>query len=185
VKSMYVRPAATMLPFGRRRACAAPMSAVLASVTVMNAGRWPAWSSATRLQPALRPPEFRPREHRQAQIDHRRVQRLLEPEPVPRRRLADARVARLARLRRQVRHDVPKAAPPGQLRHPIATNWLHRDSLRAIRRPVLLRQPSNSCLGTSLSRRPNIVLLCATAWIHCVPIKPHGRSKPPSRLMGQ
>ena len=86
MKSMYVRPAATMLPFDRRSACAASMSAVLASVTVMNAGRWPAWSSAMRLRPALRPPEFRPREHRQAQIDHRRVQRvqqLLNRNPCP------------------------------------------------------------------------------------------------------
>ena len=44
---MYARSAATMLPFGRRSARAASMSDVLASVTVMNAGRCPAWSSAT------------------------------------------------------------------------------------------------------------------------------------------
>ena len=164
---MYVRPAATMLPFGRRRACAAPMSAVLASVTVMNAGRWPAWSSATRLQPALRPPDFAHGNidrHRSIIVESSEYSGFLNRNPCPGdidrqrsssapkkvpaqfprlfrvhprerrpRRLADAQVAGLARLRRQVRHDVPKAAPPGQLRHPIATNWLHRDSLRAIR----------------------------------------------------
>ena len=53
LKSMYARSATTMLPFGRRSGRAASMSAVFASVTVTNAGRWPAWSSAMC---AFRPP---------------------------------------------------------------------------------------------------------------------------------
>ena len=218
---MYARSAATMLPFGRRSARAASMSAVLASVTFMNASRCPAWSSATC---AFTPPFVRRNfahgnidRHRSIAVESSEYSGFLKESVPPRRRsaahqqrpeqvpaqfprllrvhprqrrprhLADAQVARLARLRRQVRHDVPKAAPPRQLRHP------HRHELAPPRqvarlppRPVLPRQPSNSCLGTSLSRCPNIVLLCATAWIPCVSIGFRqtqsyrtGRSKPP------
>ena len=52
---------------------------------------------------------------------------------------------------------------PASCAIPIATNWLHRVSLRALRPdPCSLASPSNSCLGTSLSSCANTVLLCAT-----------------------
>ena len=192
----------------------------------MNAGRWQAWSSATRPQPALRPPELRPREHRQPQIDHRRVQRVqrvLEPEPVPRRHrpagpqqraekvptqfprllrvhprqrrprhLTDAQVVPPMRQRRQVRHDVPKAARPRQLRHPIATNWLHRGSLRGLRPvPCFPRQPLELMARNQLEQTPeHRAIVChgldplCSDWLLSNTIIPHGDPSLLSNLMG-
>ena len=57
------------------------------SVTVMNAGKWPAWSSATvRLQPALRPPELRPRNidrHRSITVESSEYSGFLNRNPCP------------------------------------------------------------------------------------------------------
>ena len=69
----------------------------------------------------------------------------------------------------------------------IATNWLQRVMLRAIRPDLCFSaSPSNSCLGTSLSSCENMVLLCATGlvllcfdWFFSTTQSYHtGRSKP-------
>ena len=148
-------------------------------------------------------PALRPRKHRQAHVDHRRiqrVQRILEPEPRARatpdgsapaaRRTATGTTptasrrspapATTATPRRPPSGTACAIAPTGSTPYPegcnappaasspIATNWLHRVSLRGIR-PVVrfFASFSNSGLGglgSSLSICPNIVLLCATAW---------------------
>ena len=48
----------------------------------------------------------------------------------------------------------------------IATNWLQRVMLRAIRPDLCFSaSPSNSCLGTSSGSCANMVLLCATGLV--------------------
>ena len=211
-----------MLPFGRRSARAASMSAVLASVTVMNAGRCPAWSSATR---AFSPPFVRRNfahgnidRHRSITVESSEYSGFLNRNPCPgdidrqrpssapnRSRYSSHGFSAFTRASddRDTSpmprwHGLRDCADrfdtmsrrlhrPDSCAIPIATNWLHRGSLRGFRPvPCFRASPSNSCLGTSLSRCPNIVLLCATAWIPCVSIGfcqtqsyRTGRSKPP------
>ena len=142
--------------------------------------------------------------HRQAQVEHRRVlrvQRVLEAEPPTGSATAAARTAlgttatasprspthqrrpghladpgcRACRLHRHVRHDVAQPGGPTAAPSPIATNWLHRVSLRTIR-PVsvhLHRRPrchsrsqQNGVVASRLMQGHVPLCCCATRQPH-------------------